>query len=54
MPNLKGVYFTITKLIQTLHTLYSHKQAITKSRHMIVCRAAKNAGAPHCEYINRK
>ena len=24
------------------------------SRHTVVCRAAKEAGAPHCEYIDRK
>ena len=24
------------------------------SRHMEVCRAAQEADAPHCEYINRK
>ena len=27
---------------------------LSVSRHMIVCRAAQEAGAPHREYINRK
>ena len=33
-----------------IHELYND----IVSRHTIVCRAAQEAGAPHCEYINRK
>ena len=32
--------------------LYIHD--LHTSRHMVVCHAAQEAGAPHREYINRK
>ena len=41
--------------IYVRHYLMSYLLSdVRTSRHTVVCRVAKKAGAPHCEYIYRK
>ena len=46
----------LLKLSARAYSVAKHffAQQIYKSRHTVVCRAAKDTGASHCEYINRK
>ena len=54
---VRGPLKQITRIHDTTITYiyrYTHKRIHPTSRHMVVCRAAQEAGTPHREYIYRK